>query len=267
MEYHAKALSNLCRLCARRVAIRGRMDKGKLCKDYHEKILDYYEIDASITADYIPTKMCSQCYRKMMNVKKSGFPAKHAQYKDRAKLAQNAWQEHQDGHCIPCQVYTEQCKGGKQGKVVDQILNGEIQPTTDTQVQQATPSTQSIDYPPYLSCRSTSGTQPGEISSPSINSSPSKALASNTHILATTSASPTSALNSEPSVFRKHQDASVQTTPKGPFLLDCLTRNTTSPLTNIEARVTLHNVKRMLQYSSDGKTAVLPTGGKVRWSH
>ncbi len=262
MEYHRKALCNMCRLCAGRITIRNKKEQGKPCQDQQPKIWNYYEIDVSITAEYIPTQICSKCYRRMLNFKKGLDPAKYSDIKDKAKLVQNAWKEHTDGYCIPCQIYTEQSKGPHQQKLIDQILYAGIPQSSST--PQATCSQSEGMYSPPCSTQSSTHSVNPNTSCQSLDSPPCTPSTSDTSILATSLPSSKSTPHVTHSTSRICQDMAVQTTPRGPFLQDCLKRNKDSPLSKGEAKVTVHNVKRALQYSEDKKTAALPTGGKVR---
>ena len=138
-------------------------------------------------------------------------------------------------------------------------------PQSSSTPQASCSQSQSMDSPPCSAQSSTHSVNPNT-SCQSLDSPPCTPSTNNTSILATSLPSSRSTPHVTHYTSRKCQDTAVQTTPKGPFLQDCLNRNKDSPLSKGEAKVTVHNVKRALEYSEDKKTAALPTGGKVSFS-
>lgn len=109
MERHAEILDALCRVCGKRNMILSQKYKGKclikISAHLLPRIHDTFSLD--ITNDdpiRHPKHLCQSC------LSKTGYKTKHP------NLAANHWPLHSDSNCKVCQLYDDQCRGGRPPK-------------------------------------------------------------------------------------------------------------------------------------------------------
>ncbi len=264
MEFHKKALENLCRLCARKSAKKRQQRPAKDCMANKSKILEFYEIKVD-DSPFAPSKFCLKCYRRIINSKNPEVRSSadvDQKEKERIQRINQIWKAHQDTDCKICQIYEVECKGGDtvfSTKAVNQILENlpcaqDMQLCLDSPPFEANLASAILNTPvsrevPAIStahtpttCTSSESTHQNELP---LENSPSS------NLLITT-----------PKQTKKFAETTTQTTPKQ-LLQDSLKRNLTSPLNKDEEKVMTHNVRRKLKGSSDGKTVSCKTGGRV----
>lgn len=120
-EYHKKCLSQLCRVCGKRAVT--RKDKGKMCTQNSNLILQIFNIDISKdNLDVFPDKLCTQCATFIYNHSKRQS-ADNLNYDKVMSMIINPdiWRCYDINinidECRVCSLYEEQQKGGRPVRV------------------------------------------------------------------------------------------------------------------------------------------------------
>ena len=140
MEYHEKALANMCRICGQRALKSRDIEKKKKPKktcDYIELIKLLFGVDITTdNEDIHPQLLCVSCCQKLVDCRKPNR-VKSIELYERDRKSVLSWETHQEENCIVCDRYKIQSQPGQWGhhkKVVKRsaITNMYTEPTTST---------------------------------------------------------------------------------------------------------------------------------------
>ena len=139
IEFHKNCLSNLCRICAKRVRTKQEIIKKvypRITKGIKDEIYVFFGIDIeNDEPDIHPNVICMSCYNKVKhNQNVDDLEKKHnLGVKEKTDGYTNLWKTHKRHNCQVCVLYTEQSKPGRQKKIKN---NGRPQDKFSPQVTQ-----------------------------------------------------------------------------------------------------------------------------------
>ena len=239
-EFHAQCLDNLCRICGKRAQTNAQKKKGpaKYCAKYQVKILDFYGVDVSAdSTDIHPTKICDQCYRRILNHENSTstVSVKYGNEKEKAcRVTSELWVQHAHNTCAVCSRYLLQSKPGTTIKEARGRPTGIIQAGAELDVETGQLTVHMHSTP----ARQVGGDKV-EIE---VQTSPS--------LLAVIS----------PIVTPPKPPTPIPRS--GPSVKQCMQRSLDSPLTKEEERLHTSLTKRKLNFSSDKTVMYCKTRGQ-----
>ena len=115
-EHHHAILKELCRICGQRAQTKKEKiskpkRQPKSVKSCESKLMSFYGVNIQIEDPHLfPDKLCTICYRRLINFKHDDRPEwkNHYVYKDDAMKTNDLWKPHLDSSCLVCSLYEYQ---------------------------------------------------------------------------------------------------------------------------------------------------------------